>query len=137
MGKISGISDAEWDVMNVVWAADAPVTANAVVAALAGHKGWSPRTVKSMLNRLLNKGILGYQAVGNRYLYEPRVTREACVKSESRSFLSRVFGGAAGPMLVHFVSDADLSQQDIDRLRMLLAAKTKKPEKRASKPREK
>src|SRR3990170_4164474 len=95
------ISDAEWEVMQVLWAA-APLTANDVVDQVAARNDWNPRTVKTLLNRLVNKGALGYEAEGKRYRYFPRVSRDDCVRRESRSFLSRVFGGAAGPMLAHF-----------------------------------
>ena len=110
--------------MNVVWDC-APVTANEVVEKVAGVRRWSPRTVKTLLNRLMKKGALGAEAQGKRYLYRPRVTREQCVREESRSFVERVFGGAAGEMLVHFVSQAKLSAEEIEQLKRLLASKEK------------
>src|ERR1051326_4066487 len=100
MPKPPSISDAEWEVMNVVWG-DSPVTANEVVSALGSRRPrWSPRTIKTLLNRLVKKGALGYEADGRRYLYRPRVRRDACMRRESGSFLTRVFGDAVGPMLV-------------------------------------
>ena len=59
MPKAINISDAEWEVMRVLWAAGEPVTASHVVDALAGRKEWNPRTVKTLLNRLTKKGALG------------------------------------------------------------------------------
>src|SRR5882757_6804671 len=102
------ISDAEWEVMNVLWDAS-PRTANDVVDQLAARRGWNPRTVKTLLNRLVNKRALAFEAQGKRYLYHPVVSRDQCVRAESRSFVARVFGGAVGPMLAHFVSQADLT----------------------------
>ena len=125
MPPLPSISDAEWDVMNVVWSAAAPVTAGEVVDRLAALKPWSPRTVKTLLNRLLNKGVLAAEARGKHYLYRARVTRDQCVRAETRSFLSRVFGGAAGPMLVQFVSQADLSAAEVEELKRLLDGKGK------------
>ena len=120
------ISDAEWDVMQVAWAAaPQPVTANEVVDKLAGRKGWNPKTVRTLLNRLMNKGALAVEAQGKRYLYRPAVTREECVRRESRSFLSRVFGGAAGAMLVHFVNETPLTPEEVAQLKKVLARKEK------------
>src|SRR5207248_950413 len=101
------ISEAEWEVMNVLWAT-APLTTNEVVDQLEGRKAWSPKTVKTLLNRLVKKKALAFETEGNHYLYRPAVKREECVRSESRSFVDRVFGGAVGPMLVHFVSQSKL-----------------------------
>ena len=121
--RLPTISDAEWQVMDVIWDAAAPLNANDVVDRLAGRADWSPRTVKTMLNRLVNKGALAFQAEGKRYLYEPAVSREACVRAQSRSFLSRVFGGAAGAALLHFVEQHDLTPAEIEQLKRVLDRK--------------
>ena len=119
------ISEAEWEVMQVLW--DAPgLTANDVVDRVAGRRGWNPRTVKTLLNRLLTKRALRFEAEGNRYRYFPAVSREACVRTESRSFLSRVFDGAAAPAVLHLLSQCDvdefrkLSPEEVRHLRQLL-----------------
>jgi BlaI family penicillinase repressor len=117
------ISDAEWEVMNVIWAGDGPMTASEIVDRLAGSRAWSPRTIKTLLNRLIKKRALKFEAQGKRYLYRPAVGQEQCVRSASRSFLSRVFAGATGPMLVHLVTDADLTPSEIEALQQALTQK--------------
>ncbi|HEY8240553.1 MAG TPA: BlaI/MecI/CopY family transcriptional regulator [Kiritimatiellia bacterium] len=117
------ISEAEWEVMRIAWERGT-VTAQAVVDAL-GHKDWSPRTVKTLLNRLVKKGALAFQAQGKAYLYRPAVPMEKCVREESRSFLDRVFGGEAAPALAHFVKSAKLSPDEIKELKRILAEKSK------------
>ena len=118
------ISEAEWEVMRVIWE-KSPIPANEVVERLGPLRGWSPRTVKTMLNRLVRKGALAFEAEGKRYLYRPRVTRDQCVRMESRSFLDRVFGGAAAPMLDYFVRNTRLSAEEIAELRRILSRKGK------------
>ena len=122
--SVQKISDAEWQVMDVLWT-NSPATAGEVVDALGPKSGWSPRTVKTMLGRLVKKKALRFQTEGNRYLYRPAVSRDECTRVESDSFLSRVFGGEAGPMLVHFVNEAKLSEADIRELKRVLARKGK------------
>ena len=123
MAKIPRISEAEWQVMDVLWSRS-PLTANDVVDALARRNSdWEPATIRTMLNRLVKKRALKFKAEGKRYLYAPAVTREACVRTEGRSFLDRVFGGAAGPLIAHFVEDAKLSKDEIAELRRLLERK--------------
>ena len=127
MSQLPQISDAEWQVMAVIWDRG-PSTALEVVAALhdAGHD-WHARTIKTMLNRLLTKGALAAHAEGNRYVYRAAVKREACVRQESRSFLDRVFGGDALLAMVHLAQQADLSPAEVDRLKKML----KETEKRS------
>src|SRR5215217_7092197 len=110
MAKSPRISEAEWQVMDVLWQRS-PQTANEVVAALARGE-WEPATIKTMLTRLVKKGALKFKTDGKRYLYVRAVTRDACVRTEGRSFLDRVFGGAAGPLIAHFVEDAKLSKDE-------------------------
>jgi BlaI family penicillinase repressor len=117
------ISDAEWQVMEAVWAG-APATANEVIDRLSGRGAeWNPRTIRTMLNRLVGKRALGYTAEGKHYLYTPLVDRADCVRDESRSFLSRVFGGATGAALVHFVEEHDLTPAEIEQLKQVLRRK--------------
>jgi BlaI family penicillinase repressor len=122
MAKQPSISEAEWQVMDAVWAGS-PVTASEIVERLAGRADWNPRTIKTMLNRLVRKGALGFKAEGKRYHYEPRVSRAECVRAQSRSFLSRVFGGATGAALLHFVEEHDLTADEIERLKQVLKQK--------------
>ena len=125
MANSPAITDAEWDVMQVLWE-EAPLMANDVVERVAARNQWNPRTVKTLLNRLVNKGALRYEAEGKRYRYFPRVTRQECVRRKSRWFLSQVFGGAVGPMLAHFVNEAPLTGEEIRQLRKLLDERQRK-----------
>ena len=115
------ISEAEWEVMRVAWK-KGKATAQEVVDELA-HKKWSPLTVKTLLGRLSRKGALSHEPLGKAYVYRPSVRREDCVRLESESFLDRVFGGAAAPLLAHFVKRAELTREEIDELRKILAGK--------------
>lgn len=119
MPALPQISDAEWDVMKVVWD-HGPLTAGDVVEHLAPTTGWRPRTIKTLLGRLVQKGAVSVQIDQRRYLYKAAVRREACIRSETRSFLSRVFDGAVAPALVHFLKESHLSPAEIDELRRIL-----------------
>ena len=79
-----------------------------------------------MLRRLIRKKALTYKAEGKVYYYEPAVSREQCVRGESRSFLERVFGGAAHPLLVQLAQETKLSPGEIAELKRILRDKEKK-----------
>jgi BlaI family transcriptional regulator, penicillinase repressor len=118
MAQVS-ISDAEWQVMNVVWDRQ-PLTAQEVVARLEQEADWAAATIKTMLHRLVKKQVLTYEPQGNRYVYRSRVRRTDCVRQASRSFLERVFDGEPGPLLAHFMRNTKLSAEDIAELRRIL-----------------
>lgn len=113
------ISDAEWQVMNAVWDGQ-PLTAQEVISRLADQEDWAPATVKTMLHRLVKKGVLTYELQGNRYVYRARARRRDCVRQASRSFLQRVFGGESAPLLAHFIRNSKLSPDEISQLRQIL-----------------
>lgn len=118
------ISESEWLVMSRVWA-EAPVAAADIVAALSQRTGWHPRTIRTLLDRLVKKRALKTTLDGKRYLYEPLMSMEECVRRESRSFLDRVFGGEPAPMLLHLVRESKLSASEIKELKRLLSEKEK------------
>jgi BlaI family penicillinase repressor len=124
MARMPQISDAEWEVMNVLWK-QSPCTATEVADELCERMEWHPKTVKTLLGRLVKKGALRFREEGNRYLYMPAFPRERFVAVESRSFIDRVFGGETTPALVHIVENMELSEADFHELRAILDRKRK------------
>lgn len=113
------ISEAESVVMDVLWKRS-PLSAEEVVSSLSGQQEWQEATVKTLLNRLLNKGAISAEKDGRRYLYAPVLQRAAWVQGESESLLARMFGGRVAPLVAHFSEHRKLSRKDIAELRKLL-----------------
>lgn len=122
MKKLPQISEAERVVMQVLWS-KGPLTANDIVAKLNGKVEWNPRTIRTLINRLLNKRAISFEKEGKAYRYCPIVTEKQCIKYERLSFLKRVYGGATKPMIAAFIEDAKLSKNDIAELKSTLEQK--------------
>jgi BlaI family transcriptional regulator, penicillinase repressor len=119
------ISDAEWQVMRVVWKSGS-VGAAEVIDTLVPQSGWSHRTVRTLLNRLVKKGVLTAELDGGRNIYRSRLGQSQCLRGESRSFLKKFFDGDAGEMLVYFIKHEDISADQIKQLKALLNTKQTK-----------
>lgn len=113
------ISAAESEVMKVLWA-DSPKAAEDVVAILAKDQGWAEGTVKTLLNRLLNKGAIAADKDGRRFLYRPLIGRDDYVDTESQGLLDRLFDGRLAPLVSHFSKREKLAPEDVAELRRLL-----------------
>lgn len=113
------ISDAEAVVMEVLWQRH-PQGAEDVVSTLAARSDWAEPTIKTLLNRLLNKGAIRAEREGRRYLYSPVLTREAWVSQQSEGLLERLFGGRVAPLVAHFSERGKLSEADITELKRLI-----------------
>ena len=113
------VTEAESVVMDVLWTRH-PLGADEVVAALAGREDWQEPTIKTLLNRLLNKGAIRAEKQGRRYLYSPVLQREAWVLGESQGLLERLFDGRVAPLVAHFSAQRKLSRDDVAELRRLL-----------------
>ena len=121
------ISEAEWTVMEALWE-KSPQTASEIAKALHPAAGWALNTVRTMLTRLVEKGALlsGENASGVRE-FTPALNRDAVVHSVGRSFLDRVFKGAAQPLLVHFATQSNLTSDEVKQLKKLLDDSLKNP----------
>ena len=119
MKEIPKISEAEWEVMKVIWESS-PCTSNQIIDALEQSKDWNPKTVKTLISRLVSKNVLGFKEDGRRYLYYSLIEQNECLKAENQSFLSKVYNGALKSMLVSFIKENDLSKEDIDDLKRIL-----------------
>lgn len=114
------ISDAEAMVMDVLWRSS-PLSAEDVISALGDTTGWAEPTIKTLLNRLLNKGAIHACRDGRRYLYSPVLQRQAWVQQQSEGLLARLFGGRVAPLVAHFSERGRLSASDIAELKRLVA----------------
>ncbi len=114
------ISEAEAVVMNILWKRQ-PQGADEVVDALTATTDWAEPTIKTLLNRLLNKGVIEATKEGRRYLYSPVLTREAWVSQQSQGFVERMFGGRVAPLVANFSERGQLSPADIAELKRLVA----------------
>lgn len=113
------ISDAEHAVMEVLWD-EAPLTANTVADRLVTSQDWTLATVKTLLSRLLAKGVLAAESEGRKFLYRPVVARETYVSSESKRLVDRLFGGRLSPLVAQMAAQEALSAQDIAEIEALL-----------------
>src|SRR5436190_16268816 len=118
MPQTPAISEAEWDVIKVLWDAG-PATAGQIVAAVSGtSRRWRPRTIKTLLARLVKKGAVRREVEPDgRHVYRAALTRQAAVRRESRSFLTRVFDGALVPAVATMLRETDLSPADLRQLK--------------------
>ena len=117
MSKISG---AESHIMEVLWTRD-PLTAEEIVQTVGPAQSWGEATVKTLINRLLKKKALVSERSGGRALYRPVVSREEYVTGESQGLLDRLFGGQIAPLVAHYARHRDLSADEIERLKRLIA----------------
>jgi len=113
------ISDAEGRVMEVLWSRN-PQSAEDVASGLSSRQEWTLSTVKTLINRLLNKGAIQAEKSGRRFLYSPVIERADFVEAESRDLLDRFFGGRLAPLVSHFSNRGGLSGEDIAELKRLI-----------------
>lgn len=113
------ITDAEHAVMEVLWERKGQ-TATEVCEAIGQQRDWSLATVKTLLARLVQKGALDAVPDGRRYLYTPRIAREAYVGGESRRLVDRLFGGRAASLVAHLAETEALNGDDLAEIEALL-----------------
>jgi BlaI family penicillinase repressor len=128
MKKTPKISEAEWEVMKLLWKSS-PATANEIVKILSGKTHWKRETIRTLINRLVQKKAVGFNKNGRQYHYYPLVTEAECVKSETKSFLKRFGKSSVEPMLAAFVEEENLSPERLGRLRRILKEAAEKSNK--------
>ena len=121
MKALPQISEAEFQVMKIVWE-HAPVSTNQVTEYLTRTTKWSPKTIQTMLKRLVQKKALTYDKEGRVFIYTPLIGQQDYVNQESRHFLQRFYNGNLVSMMTAFLDMEELSQQEVDELKELLTA---------------
>jgi len=108
------VSDSEWEILGAIWD-HGPLAARDVFQHVSENQDWASKTVKTMLARLVKKGALDYDQIGNSYLYRTVYTREELAYAATSSFIKRVFNGTLNPFFANFAENA--TDEDIAKLR--------------------
>lgn len=115
----ASISDAELVIMQQLWG-EAPLSAQEIIERLGRHGTVHPKTIKTLINRLLNKGALRYKEESRKYLYMPVVKKTDFYRYKTESFLDKFFDGELSPLLSFFSSQKKLSEKEIEELKQLV-----------------
>lgn len=118
------LTEPEWLIMNALWDKH-PAKARDVVERLPSSVNWAYTTVKTMLDRLVEKKALSKSKRGNTGLYEPRLSRQQARRTALRMVLNRAFDGAFGPMMYFLVEDESLSAGERKELIKILSGKSR------------
>lgn len=124
MNESPRITEAESEVMKLLWQEE-PLSANEIIAKLSQQMQWSDQTIKTFLNRLHKKNAIRFEKSGRNYLYYPLISHDEYLKVENRSFLNRIYDGAAGLLCAKFIQEEHLSEKDIEELQQILESKKK------------
>ncbi len=110
------ISDSELEVMRLLWEAGRPLPISDIRIALHQRKGWEPTTVKTLVNRLLSKGVLS-QEKQKVFYYRPLVSQDEYKRWATNRLIDKLYRGSARNLVAALVDSASLSQGDIQELR--------------------
>ncbi|WP_096187326.1 penicillinase repressor BlaI [Evansella halocellulosilytica] len=116
------ISEAEWEVMKVLWT-NGSQTANQVIAAIQKQTDWKPKTIRTLLDRLTKKSVVGVDKEQKVYSFFPLYSEDECKRAEVQSFIKRIYGGTVKPMLIQFIEEERLTKEELDELKSILDQK--------------
>ncbi len=122
--KKQNITDAEWEIMRVVWA-NSEVTSKFVAEVLCEKMKWKQATIKTLLNRLLEKNILKKREIGNKYIYSTDFTEKEVANSYILGTFDKICKTKVGEMIGKVIENSELSFDDLD---LILKAVEKKKE---------
>ena len=116
------ISDAEWQVMRVLWK-KSPLTVKEVIETLSKKSTWKSETIRTLVNRLTKKKAIGFEKKGRRHYFYPLLSQQECIKADADSFLDRAGSAMLKPILAAFIEKEQLSDEDIEELQRILDKK--------------
>lgn len=125
MKHLPQISESEFEVMKIVWKY-APISTNEITDKLLKTTTWSPKTIQTLIKRLVTKGALSYEKQSRLFVYTPLVKESEYISQESTSFLKRYYNGNISAMLSAYIENDRLSETEIENLCFLLSKRSKK-----------
>ena len=118
------LTEAQWAILNTVWD-NQPCTAPAVQEVLQSKRKWSYSTVKTIMDRMTEKGLLRTERIRNLILYRPAITRQKAQKREIMQTVKRAFDGALTPMMQFLLETRSLSGSELNELEKMIKKRRK------------
>ena len=125
--KQAVLTAGEWAIIQAVWENE-PCAAPTIQEALEKEIGWSYSTVKTMMDRMAEKGLLRTQRIRNLILYSSSITRKEAQRGEIMRAMKRAFDGALTPMMQFLLDSRKLSAEELNQLEAII--KSKKAQKK-------
>ncbi|MFR3728680.1 BlaI/MecI/CopY family transcriptional regulator [Lacrimispora sp.] len=119
MKHLPQISEAEYEVMKVLWKY-APISTNEVTEKLSRTSDWSPKTVHTLLKRLVLKEAITYRKESRVFVYTPLVKEQEYLKNANDHFLNRFYNGKISSMVTNYINSEHMTSEDLEELRRLL-----------------
>lgn len=120
MSNFQKMSEAEAEVMRLIWAADGTITSAKIIKELGEKKDWKPSTIWTFLGRLVEKGLVTAMKSGKTNYYTPTVTEDEYRREETRQFLNSVHGGSVKSFFAALNAGNDLRADELDELKQWL-----------------
>ncbi len=120
----SNITDSEWEVMRVVWAQN-KTTSKDIRDIIENKKNWKPATTKTLIGRLVDKGVLNTEKDGNKYIYSTDLKESDFLKSTLEQTFNNICSKDVGKIIADLISKSTLSFRDIEELEEVLEMKKK------------
>ena len=127
MTKSVELTRAEWALMQCLWQRGS-ASATELQKLLVEEQGWAYSTVKTMLDRMVDKGFLTTERNGNVYEYTPRLRRQSAVSRVVDDVFDRVLEGSLSPLVSRLIENRRLSASDVAELRAMLDRYDEPPE---------
>lgn len=109
------ITEAEWEVMRTLWAKE-NITSGEIIKILQQKKQWSIATIKTLIWRLSNKGIISSEKDGRKFKYSARISEDESLESLSDEIFSRICRKKQGKVVGKLIEKLPISINDIDEL---------------------
>jgi BlaI family transcriptional regulator, penicillinase repressor len=118
------ISDAEWLIMKVLWKSS-PLTTTKIIEAVSKEASWSPKTIHTLIARLVKKEALGVDKESGQHKFYPLVTKDECIQEETGSFVRKIYEGSIYNLVANFIHDEKMTAEEMEELKKLLDEKLK------------
>lgn len=122
MEKDINITDAEWRIMRVIWTLDS-ATSRELIDILGESMDWKPATIKTLLRRLSDKGIVKTKKDGNKFIYTATMDESDTIDLASKKFFNQVCAKKVGSAIAYLIDNSELTQADVDKIQASLNAK--------------
>lgn len=114
----NNITESEYEIMKVLWSTEESLSLGEIMARI--DVDWTRNTVGTLLTRLSEKGVVRSEKCGKANLYYPVLEEKDYSRTETKSFLTKLYNGSVGNLVASLFENKEISEKDIEELKKII-----------------
>jgi len=111
------ISDAEYEIMEIIWNEEGEVTTADIIEKLGEDNFWKHTTILTLAKRLVDKNVLNVRKEKRVNYYSPKISKDEYKSCQANGFIGDMYDGSIKSLVASLYDNKRINEKDLKELK--------------------